>query len=376
MLEDLLKELVKIPSETGNETELALFCEDYLQNIGFQVQRQIIAPRRFNILAEKGKTSKALLFYAHLDTVPASSSWTSSPYELRQDGDKLYGLGTSDMLAGLAVILKTAEQLEPQSYGLKIALTVDEEAWSKGGWHLVQSDFCKNVIGVLVPELSVDSQTEVLGIGRLGHLGLVIHCFGRKQHLALKSKELSAIERAAQIVLALKDFPLLKNKTINEHLEIKTIHAEACGLTRPELCQLELSYFFLPEHSIKSIMSELESFLSSFQPYYELSLAQRPTPIPLAYNIEQNHPFVDWVQRCFEKELGEKLTPVFGHSVADENILANQLKVPVLSLAPVGGCSHQANEWVSKRSMNKLVRVYKRLFNTLDELYSQGSNLP
>lgn len=365
MIETLLRDLVKIPSETGNEAELALFCEAFLQQAGFKTQRQFISPERFNLLAEKGEGSWSLLLSAHLDTVPAAPGWIHPPLELQTEGDRLSGLGSSDMLAGAAIILQAAAASKPIGYRLKLALTVDEEAWSRGAWQLVQSDFCHDIAGVIVPELTIDSESEVLGLGRMGHTALLIHCYGPRQHAALASNQASAIEQAAQIISALKTFPLLESEDLGkEHLMVRKIHAEADGLTTPDTCTLELSYFTLPEHPEENILTELNDFLNPFHIHYELSVAPRPTPSPVAYQIDVHHPFVGWVQDICEQELGHPLAIAFGHSVADENILATQLRVPVVSLAPVGGRSHQAGEWVSKSSMQRILKLYSRLLDT------------
>ena len=153
-----------------------------------------------------------------------------------------------------------------------------------------------------------------------------------------------------------------------ESLKIRTINAKAEGLTLPELCSLELSYFTLPDHPVQNIVSELNAFLDSFAPYYEIHQPLRPTPIPAGYQVDSTHPFVSWIQKHCKQTFGKNLPTAFGCSVADENILANCLNVPVLSLAPIGGSSHQAQEWVSKKSMHRLERLYCLLLDSANAL--------
>jgi hypothetical protein len=40
-------------------------------------------------------------------------------------------------------------------------------------------------------------------------------------------------------------------------------------------------------------------------------------------------------------------------SVADENVFANRLHIPVVTIGPIGGGDHTAEEWVSLNSLKK-----------------------
>ena len=128
---ELLQHLIAIRSETGNELAILIFCENYLQELGFETDRQYLSsdlnPERFNLLATRGHVDSYLMLYSHVDTVLAEPAWQQNPFELKTDGDQLIGLGTSDMKAGLAAILIAAKD---STAPLKIALGVDEEAWS------------------------------------------------------------------------------------------------------------------------------------------------------------------------------------------------------------------------------------------------------
>ena len=45
---------------------------------------------------EMGEGDEIIGILAHLDVVPVSSGWSSDPFVMRQEGDRLYGRGTSD----------------------------------------------------------------------------------------------------------------------------------------------------------------------------------------------------------------------------------------------------------------------------------------
>src|ERR1051326_6375722 len=113
--QELLAQLVSIHSafpgsspdpDRPGEQQLALYIEGLLREAGFAVQRQPVVGERFNVLAEKGEGTRALLLTGHMDTVPAAVGWETNPWEPHIEGDRFTGLGSCDMKGGLAAIIK------------------------------------------------------------------------------------------------------------------------------------------------------------------------------------------------------------------------------------------------------------------------------
>lgn len=377
-LQYLLKTLIAISSPSGQEAALAVWCEGFLQTHGFATRRQSLpdsGSERFNLLAEKGPPEHpALLLYAHLDTVPPAADWEHDPFVLQQDGDVLTGLGCSDMKGGLAVILQAAAEAKPQDYCLKIALGVDEEAWSAGAWALVQQEsaWLENVALVLVPEIAVDAGQITLGLGRRGCLQFDLQLNGHSQHAAVAAaSELPGLpELASQLVLSSRAYPFFQTQAgASEGMAWLGFSSQRLGLSTPASCQLQLAYFSLPGHSSTQIADELQRYFRRLAPGLGLQPVSRPTPAPQAYAVALDNPCVVWLQQSAVQALGHPLPSAVGWSVADENILAEALSVPVLSLAPVGGRSHQAGEWVSLQSLQDLFQIYAQV------LAEAGQNL-
>ncbi len=84
------------------------FVAKWMDQAGFD---QVITKERFTAGLIRGKSKasqpagKALLLCGHIDTVPAGdeSAWQNSPWQPRTKGDRLYGLGASDMKSGVAI---------------------------------------------------------------------------------------------------------------------------------------------------------------------------------------------------------------------------------------------------------------------------------
>ncbi|MEZ4979978.1 MAG: hypothetical protein R2772_11890, partial [Chitinophagales bacterium] len=97
----------------------------------------------------------------------------------------------------------------------------------------------------------------------------------------------------------------------------------------------------------------------------EVSLQPRTTPYGESYQVNLEDPFLTELQEKIFNPQG--VSAYYCGSVADENVFANRLGIPVVSLGPRGGGCHSCDEWVSLKSMDDLVEMYKeiiKLFNS------------
>src|SRR5688500_10494241 len=104
---ELTRQLIAIPSISGDEKRIADFLAEYLTAAGFQVELQEVglqeaASHRPNVYAYRGNPQVVLS--THTDTVP--------PYvELREDDEFIYGRGACDAKGIIAAMVKAAETL-------------------------------------------------------------------------------------------------------------------------------------------------------------------------------------------------------------------------------------------------------------------------
>lgn len=353
-LDTLLEDLVAIPSESGLETEILIWCESFLKKQGFEIERQWINPEQFNLLAQRGH-SASLLLYSHVDTVPPDPEWEQDPYFLEQVGDRLVGLGTSDMKAGLALILYTAQETRQP---LKIALTVEEERHSDGAWALVNLPWFGDIQGILVPELSTDHSQETLGLGRRGLFAFELLLEGQAQHGALSSSK-NPISKLGELIPRINAFPCASNALGEEALLLLSVQSENRGLSVPAKVCLKVAFFALPGDTLEQAQQRLIKWLGD--PEILLKPIEKPTPYNAGYWQDSSHPVLQKIIRILKDEHDVTLPQTLGLSVADENVLHHSLGLPIVSLAPVGGYSHRAGEWVSWSSLKRVAEWYQSL---------------
>lgn len=99
----LARELIDIPSPTGEEKRVGEYLDRTLTAMGFATHRLPVSDGRFNLLALAGGPPRVIL-NSHLDTVPP---WFGSS----EDDEYLYGRGACDTKGIIAAMLAAGERL-------------------------------------------------------------------------------------------------------------------------------------------------------------------------------------------------------------------------------------------------------------------------
>ncbi|KHN97966.1 acetylornithine deacetylase [Metarhizium album ARSEF 1941] len=116
----LHKQLVSIPSISGDENAVGNFLVDYLTARGYHAELQPVAARqgtptskqRFNVLAWKGERapSARIVVSSHIDVVPPHIPYSISPGEVTSE-TMIKGRGSVDAKGSVAAMIVALEQL-------------------------------------------------------------------------------------------------------------------------------------------------------------------------------------------------------------------------------------------------------------------------
>src|SRR6185312_15468260 len=103
---ELTRQLIDIPSLTGDEGDVGMFLATYLEDAGYRVEAQKLAPTRFNILATTGEAPR-IVFSTHMDTVP--------PFiPASEDDEYIHGRGSCDAKGIIAAQIFAAQRLRDE----------------------------------------------------------------------------------------------------------------------------------------------------------------------------------------------------------------------------------------------------------------------
>jgi acetylornithine deacetylase len=121
----LARQLIDVPSTTGDEFAAGELLERELARLGFATERHKVSENRFNLLARAGGRPRVVL-NSHIDTVPP---WFGS----REDGEFIYGRGACDTKGILAAMIAAGERLRARSVNdFAFLFVVGEETDSIG----------------------------------------------------------------------------------------------------------------------------------------------------------------------------------------------------------------------------------------------------
>lgn len=190
---ELTRELIDIPSVTRDELAVGEYLAKFLGGLDYQVERQEVAPDRFNVIATTRESSR-VVFSTHLDTVPkfiASS----------EDEEFIYGRGACDAKGIIAAQIFAAERLRAEGIDeIGLLFTVDEELTSLGAAAANQHSLARECRYLINGE-PTDNR---LATGTKGAMQVSVITEGRAAHSAYPEEGESAIEKLLDILAAIR----------------------------------------------------------------------------------------------------------------------------------------------------------------------------
>ena len=186
---ELTRQLIDIPSVTGAERAVGQFLSNHLEQLGYRVERQEVAPDRFNVIATT-EAPPHIVFSTHLDTVP--------PFiESGEDEEFIHGRGSCDAKGILAAQIFAAERLRAEGVNdVGFLFMVDEELGSLGAQAANRHPLARECRFLINGE-PTDSR---LAIGTKGSIRVIVSTDGRAAHSAYPEAGESAIEKLLDIL--------------------------------------------------------------------------------------------------------------------------------------------------------------------------------
>ena len=179
---------------------------NWLNDLGYKVEVLPVPaqPGKANLIATLGRGPGGLVLAGHTDTVPWDEGrWTHNPFRMTRADGRLYGLGTADMKAFLALAIEAAQAFDPASFRepLILVATADEEGSMAGARALVDANKPQARHAIIGEPTSLKPVRM--------HKGMMmesIHLRGQSGHSSDPSLGNSALEGMRQVLDALADW--------------------------------------------------------------------------------------------------------------------------------------------------------------------------
>ncbi len=332
-LKEILKELVSYNTiKDYQNKEIMDFIEGYLKGYNFTTKRVEKCLIAYN------DPNPNVGFIGHTDTVDYES-WDGSPFELKEDGDKLIGLGACDMKGGIASILSAVSKIDLKKNKLALYFTNDEEI-AFGG--------IKTIKDMIVPNnVIIGEPTDNVPIyGTKGLLELKIEFFGKKCHSSTPDKGINAIYECIDFVQKLKKYykKCIKKETALDFeipyttMNIGIINGGETVNSVPGKCMITIDFRIANKDDIKKIENKVKKMLENYNS--NLIIKEK-----LAPNINNND--ISFLEKISTKK--QTKCYLTEGSVIDKNFII---------LGPGPDTSHQKNEYIYHSTIKQTEKLY------------------
>lgn len=228
-----LRDIIAIPSESGNEKEVMLRIKEEMTKVGFDKVK--IDPMG-NILGYIGNGKHLIAMDAHIDTVKVGDPklWQYDPYEGYEDEEIIVGRGSSDQKGGMASLVYAAKIIKDlkleEDYTLLVTATVQEEDCDGLCWqYIIEKDKIKPEF-VVITEPTSGNITR----GQRGRMEIEVTTHGISCHGSAPERGDNAIYKMAPIINELK--ALHANLLDNDFLGKGSLTVSEIFFSSPSRC--------------------------------------------------------------------------------------------------------------------------------------------
>ena len=254
-VEDLAAQLIDIPSVSGGEHAIA----DAVQAALTAQAPHLSLTRDGDAIIARTETAAAqrVIVAGHLDTVPIKDN---VPSRWDDDGATLWGRGSVDMKAGVAVMLSLAARLDRPMRDLTWVLYDHEEVeepknglgrLSRKHPELLEADFA----------VLCEPTSAAIEGGCNGTLRVDVTIPGVAAHSARAWKGVNAIHRAAPLLDALHSYEpatvTVDGLDYREGLNAVGIRGGIAGNVIPDAAVITLNYRFAPDKSLEQAQAHV-----------------------------------------------------------------------------------------------------------------------
>jgi len=375
----LTQEMVKIPSETGNEKHLAEFIKDNIKPFFDSVKLDTMGNIEGTLFF--GENRPTLLFNGHIDTVDAGKM--KEPFsgkiiegeEFGIKGKVIYGRGTADMKGANAAYITAISKINKikNPPNVILHLVVKEETGRGEGTKFLMKHLKEK------PIVAISGEATGLDIclGFRGWVQFQLETFGKTAHASNPSQGINA-------VLKMRDFlNILQNYIEEQESRVHPFLGKAtCAVTNiecspgrlsmvPDRCRLIFDSRYFPEETAMDRKKELLLIIKDLEkkdPNFKSKLKVLYDGLRPTYIHPQNK-YVEILKKAVEKIIGK--TPklrswMFG---CDSTYIANDYGIPTIGFGPgFENIVHTPYEYVPVNHLKIAEKIYLEFMDSISKM--------
>ena len=256
----LTEAVVDIESVSRNEQALADAIDQALAGI-----EHLEVTRIGNSLVARTNLGRPerVVIAGHIDTVPLNRN-----LPVRNDGERLHGLGTCDMKGGVAVALRLAQTVSAPNRDVTFVFydceEIDDVHNGLGRIAAERPDLVEADFAILMEPS--DAGVEA---GCQGTLRVEVTTRGERAHSARSWRGVNAIHQASEVLRRLREYdarrPVIDGLEYHEGLNAVFISGGVATNVLPDECVVTVNYRFAPDLSEVEALAFVKQFFDGFE---------------------------------------------------------------------------------------------------------------
>lgn len=347
----LLQKMVRIPSTSRGETEVADLIEMELKDRGFRVRRYannlVVIPDRLDTAVP------TVMLNSHIDTVKPSPSYTFDPYAGDIREGKIWGLGSNDAGASVVSLIEAFCEMwaKMSNCNLILCLSAEEEVGGENGMRLLLPSLSEEGVK---PDMAIVGEPTGLqpAIAERGLIVLDCVTRGVTGHAA-RNEGVNALYNAMDDIVRLRNFKFPKVSEVLGPVKISVTQME-CGRQHnvvPDECRWVVDVRTTDAYTNRETADMLQGAVSHWT-----TATPRSTRVQASV-IDTAHPLT-----ASAIEMG--LKPFISPTTSDMSLMHD---FPSLKIGPgESSRSHTADEFVMVEEIEAGIGIYIELLTKLD----------
>lgn len=373
---DILTRLIAFDTTSRNSNlELIAWVEDFLRQRGIASRRVANADgTKANLYASIGPdVAGGVVLSGHTDVVPVDDQpWSSDPWVLSERGGKLYGRGTADMKAFIALVLAHVDAARGAALKrpIVLAFSYDEEIGCLGAPALIAelAAQANKPSAVIVGE---PTSMKVVSAHK-GVRSFIVEVTGREGHSSLPDQGVSAVMEAVKLMSLVADMSEEARALTHPHFKppgptmtigkvdggtASNILARRCSFIWDCRCP-EMAQGDAIERRFRAVAAEVDASIKARAPEGGVTITRRSNTPGLT------------IERASEAEVlaraltGDNETRAVAY--AAEAGLFQRAGMPAIICGP-GSIeqAHQPDEWIERAQIEEGAAFMRRLIARL-----------
>lgn len=371
------------PNLPGDETAAAAVIERALAHYGLpKATVHAEQPHRPNLIVrlDGARPGPHLAICGHLDTKPvgdAADEWHTDPFAPTIEGDRLYGLGSTDMKGACAAMVLAgaafARVADRAAGSLSLIFTADEEYGSHfGADYLVRKNAIEADAILLGEPAGVHEDWDAIRVISRGFCGFRVVVKGTQTHSSISDQlpTVNAVEAMARVLVEFRrelklrypEHPLCPTgPTIN--LGVKAIGGVGYGVL-PGHAEFWCDIRTTPGMTQETLTEDVNAALEKIMPLVRGAEVTWEFRSPLSWlaptEVLPEDPMVQAVEQAAVDILGVKPPLAAFPGASDAWPFHGKGGIPTLAAFGPGllPLAHGPNEWVSILSLQQAPRIF------------------